>query len=335
MSDYSVFTKYEPKLWTPDSQGIYSLPRTHGLDVKYKLHNPNDEINDGRSDLEKVLLEYRINDESVDLFTITDLFDSTYQFEHKFAGNIIGDVAERISRVITQYFIETLFGSIKPEGVTQDDAPKKKDYIVANNEEYVLKIKRFPNLILLKKTGEGKYGYENIKELDSFFDYTLFRQREIIVMESKTGKINVDPEKLVDNLFNPLRELYPGANFSYVLFASTYSIFHRQFYEKRRQICEIPLRIHKRLQDEDVNTLFFDFDESRYDFAKIKNHLITQYRAINKMGVYIDGRTFVSENDIIVFDGGETPHIRLRRDKNNSSWNEMSLTHKKRRKKKK
>src|SRR3989338_6075132 len=176
----SIFYRYEPRRWHSGPLEIYSLPMALGLTLGYKLHNTNDEINDGRNGLEKVLMEYTINDNSFSLFTVNDLFNFSHKLEHANSGNIIGNIAEKISWLVTSYFLEKNLGALK--GVTDKDAPKEKDYIIANNEEYVLKIQRYPSLVLLKKTGFGKYGYENIKELDSMFDYTVFNRKEIIVM---------------------------------------------------------------------------------------------------------------------------------------------------------
>jgi hypothetical protein len=63
----------------------------------------------------------------------------------------------------------------------------------------------------------------------------------------------------------------------------------------------------------------------------MKDHLITQYRSLHKMGVVLKGKTVVSGNEIVVFDGGETPHLKLIKDTATGMWKEVKLTHKKKR----
>ena len=57
-------------------------------------------------------------------------------------------------------------------------------------------------------------------------------------------------------------------------------------------------------------------------------HLVTQYRAINRMGVTLRGRTVISDRELMIFDGGETPHLKLVKDRRTGMWREVKLTHK-------
>jgi hypothetical protein len=232
LSEYP-FTDYQPVFWNlcpqnnaQETETICSVKRNHGLKGTYFLHNPRDEINEGRQLQERVIVEYRIRNNSYNLYTVGDFFRASYALDPRADGNIMGDIAERIARRITKYWLK----HFSPAGYTggifdaRFNPAKRNDFIIAHSDRYVLKIQKYPNLVILDKTGRGKFGYENIKELDGLFDYRYGRQRHILVLESKLDKINVDCDDLINNLFMPLRQLIPEARFSYVLFSSQESI---------------------------------------------------------------------------------------------------------------
>ncbi len=333
----SPFIEFQPVSWVPsknisDSENqIYSIRRNHGISGSYKLHNLNDSINDEKSLYEKVLVEYIINDCHYPIFTVGNLLNQTYPIDSKGEGNILGDIAERISRRITKYFLQHWDKRGKTGGVFDQrfDPQNRDDFIVAHTSEYILKIQRYPNLIILKRSRKGKFGYENIKELDGFFDYRFMSKRHILVLESKLEKINVDCDDLVNNLFTPLKALFPEAQFHYILFTDKYSVYSKSGISRFRQIKSVPISIYERLKKEDIGSLFFTFNENRDDFEKIKNFLIVQYRAIKKMSFTIIGKSVISEKELMIFDGGETPHIKLIKDPKTGFWKEVALRHKK------
>jgi hypothetical protein len=335
---YSLFSIYEPVEWQPscdsgdcqDSDTVYSLRCDHGVRSSYHLHNQNDEINDGKRDMDKIILEYRINDISYPLFTVQDMFAADYAFEGASEGNIVGDIAERIARRITKYWLKHYSDHGKTGGIFDErfNPKKRDDFIIANTQQYILKIKKYPNVVILKKTGKGKYGYENIKELDGLFDYRYFLKRTILVLESKIEKLSIDCDDLVDNLFTPLSFLFPEALFAYVLFTDKNSIYQKKNLGKTRQIKQFPHKIYDWLKSKGIATLFFSFNESREDIERMKDHLVTQYRAINKMGFTLKGRTVITNKEISIFDGGQTPHLKLVKDKSSGLWREVMLTHK-------
>lgn len=329
------FREFNPFSWccsedADNEEKIYSVKRNHGVKGTYKLHNLNDAVNDKRDFFNKVLVEYSINECRYDIFTVKDLLDSPYPFDHGADGNIIGEIAERIARRVTKYFLKHLNKSGKTGGIfdRRFNPANREDFIVAHTEEYVLKIQQYPNLIILKRTGKGKYGYENIKELDGFFDYRYQGKRHILVLESKLEKINVDCDGLVVNLFKPLQTIFPEADFHYILFTDKNSIYVKSSIERRRQLKLFPVKIHERLATESITTLFFTFNESRNDFEKIRDFLILQYRALKKLSVTVHGKTIISEKELTVFDGGETPHIKLVKDLQTGFWREIPLKHK-------
>jgi hypothetical protein len=333
----SPFIEFQPVSWVPSKNSIepgnpiYSIRRNHGISGCYKLHNLNDSINDEKPLYEKVLVEYIINDCHYPIFTVGNLLNQTYPIGSNGEGNILGDVAERISRRITKYFLQHWDKRGKTGGIFDQrfDPQNRDDFIVAHTGDYILKIQRYPNLIILKRSKKGKFGYENIKELDGFFDYRFMSKRHILVLESKLEKINVDCDDLVNNLFTPLRALFPEAQFHYVLFTDKYSVYSRSAGNRYRQVKGVPISIYERLKKEDIGSLFFNFNENRDDFEKIKNFLIVQYRAIKKMSFTIIGKSIISEKELMIFDGGETPHIKLIKDPKTGFWKEVALRHKK------
>ncbi len=331
------FHDFHPVLWNPARpgdggvmDGIYSIKRNHGVNGSYKLHNPNDAINDDRPAPEKILLEYVINGCSYALYTVADLLNAPYPIDQASGGNIMGDIAERIARRTTKYFLKHWSKRGHTGGIFDKrfDPGHRDDFIVGSTNDYVLKIDRYPNLIILKRTGRGKFGYENIKELDGFFDYRYGGRRYILVLESKLEKINVNCNDLLSHLFLPLRQLFPDTRFYYVLFTDRNSIYVKHTYARWRQIKQLPVKINEHLSGDGIGTLFFTFNEARDDFERMKDFLILQHRAVRNQSVTLHGKTVISGKELLVFDGGETPHIKLIKDAQSGLWKEVKLRHK-------
>lgn len=335
------FINFQPVEWTPPGTDgsmpkptIFSITRNHGIRSSFHLHNPNDEINEHRNFLEKVIIEYKIDTISYDLFTVGDFFEVDYPFDEKGQGNIIGDCAERISRRIVKYFLKH-FSPLGHTGGIFDrrfNPKERNNFIVTNTDRYVLKIQKYPNLVLLKKTGKGKYGYENIKELDGLFDYRYQKRRHMLVLESKFEKINVNSDDLVTNLFDPLHQLFPDSHFTYVLFSDKHSIFKKKDYNRLRQLKQQPLCIFNKLRQSKIGILYFTFNETSDDFHRMKNHLITQYRSVVNLDVQFYGKMVLSDKKIVLFDEGETPRVKLIKDHKSGMWEEVKLSHKSRKK---
>ncbi|MBD3390574.1 MAG: hypothetical protein GF418_01020 [Chitinivibrionales bacterium] len=331
------FRDFQPVYWNPcprvsgeTGPEICSVKRNHGIKSSYRLHNPRDELNEGRQFLDRAIVEYRIGYNSYSLYTIGDFFEAGYALDPKADGNIRGDVAERIARRITKYWLRHFSRSGYPGGVFDKrfNPTERNDYIVAHAGRYILKIQKYPNLVILDNTGKGKYGYESIKELDGLFDYRCGKQRHVLVLESKLERINVDCDDLIHNLFTPLRQLLPAATFTYVLFSDRESIYVKKGFERLRQLKHLPHKIYTTLKSQGIGVLFFTFNETAADFERIKNHLITQYRATTHLGIELHGRMRLSDKEITLFDGGETPHLKLVKDKHSGLWREVKLTHK-------
>lgn len=320
------FHLFSPTLWQPpgsSGEGVYSVLREHGVRGRLVFHNPSDRINNTRTLLDRVLIEYRIGHHSYSLFTVKDLFTADYSFSDEGKGNIMGDIAERISRRITKFFLK----HHSPEGYTggifdkRFNPREKNGYIITHNERYLLKIQNYPNLIILKNTPEAPWEYENIKELDGFFDYRYHGDRHIIVLESKLEKVHLNVEKLVTNLFTPLKELFPESKFHYVLFSNAHSLFREN--NRYRILRSRPYEIYKTLQKNEVGTLFFSFNESYSDFEKATLHLITQYRIISHQDVELTGKIVMEHNRIFLYDSGEHPFLSLQRDPSTGLWRDQ------------
>lgn len=325
------FSEFSPVLWKPDKErisssgDIYSTLRNHGVPGEVIFHNLNDDLNQDLPFLDKSLLEYRINDLGYNIFTVRDFFEAKHSFSDSGIGNIVGDLGERIARRIVKYFLKHYSDDGHTGGIFDKRFnPKKKNgYIVCNTDNYVLKIQNYPNLIILRKEGEQMWEYNNIKELDGLFDYRYKGERHILVLESKLDKIQLDRSALVDNLFVPLRQLFPEAHFHYVLFSSSNALFKK--IGRYRVLRDIAVDISKDLKEIGVGTLFFAFNEKRELFTQMANHLITQYLRIGYQDVSFDGRIVMNSRSIALYDEGENPFIMLERDTHNGLWREIVI----------
>ncbi len=320
------FLHFTPTLWQPpgdSGKGVYSVLREHGVRGRLVLHNSNDRINSSHTLLERVLLEYRIGHHSYSLFTIKDLFAADYAFSEEGWGNIMGDIAERISRRVTKFFLK----HHSPEGNTggifdkRFNPQEKNGYIITHNEQYLLKIQNYPNLIILKNSPEAAWEYENIKELDGFFDYRYHGDRHIIVLESKLDKLHINVDKLKQNLFTPLKSLFPDSKFHYILFSNSHSLFREN--SRYKILRSRPYEIFKALKEDGVGTLFFSFNEQYHEFEQAAKHLITQYRMISHQNVDLYGRITMGHNEIHLYDSGEHPFMTLQRDPSTGLWREQ------------
>ncbi len=101
--------------------------------------------------------------------------------------------------------------------------------------------------------------------------------------------------------------------------------------QRLRQLKHKPLTIYDMLKKYNVGVLYFTFNENYDDFKKIRDHLITQYRSAIRLDVQFYGRMLLSDKKIVLFDGGETPRIKLVKDIKHRTWREVKLHQKNRR----
>ena len=316
--DYA-FSYYLPHSWnlSENEPPVYSIPKNHGLTVKIRLNHSSDKLNQGRDIEDHTLLSYEVNGRRYDLFNYRDLAQATYSLDESGITNMIGDLAERIARRLMKRFLQVTHRGVGRLGGLFDKRfnPKKRnDFIVASSRNYVLKIGRYPNMILLKQTGEGNWGYQHITDLDGLFDYRIGLKRHLILLESKSGKIDQNPEKLFEKTFEPLQELFPKAQFSYVLFASQQHLFWPR-HSEYRILQNTPERIYESLLERGVPTMFFNFQESEQDFHEMARHLIRSFRSYHSMTFRIGGETEITPTTIRVFQKGSTsPYLVLHKD---------------------
>ena len=190
-------------------------------------------------------------------------------------------------------------------------------FLVAHNQDYILKIGSYPNMILLKKTGSGKWGYQHITDLDGLFDYRYSKtKRNMLILESKVGKIDVSAGHLYERVFDPLKSLFPDVTFTYALFADRTHLFDKR-YPEYRMLQDAPARIYEALRDKGVPSLFFEFVEESHVFEMMCRHLVTTYRSIKHQSVTISGTTTVSEDAITIYGpGAREPYMVLEKDRN-------------------
>lgn len=326
------FKKKLPRKWIPENETepIFSLCGDHGLKTSYKLHNPEN--------LEDTLIEYVVNGKSYSLFKKEELLNPPRYYESEKGGNIMGEIAERIAWRLTKNFLKR-FSKKGDIGGMFDERFNPKDregFLVTHNETHVLKIKNYPNLILLEKKPreeksdnkdikfsgqpeqEKKFGYKKIKEIDGLFDYRYFKQRHLIALETKVNEIGSDTENLVKKLFQPLNQLYPDAHLTYLHFSSKNAILEEN--NKYRKIKEKTKEIYEGLSQNNISPLFFTFNESYKDMKLMKEHLMNYYKLLNEQEVVFKSKTTVSPNEINIFNGSDKPHMTLRKEPATGYW---------------
>lgn len=336
------FESYQPIIWNyrrpksskPD-RWTWSTKRDHGVKSKLKFCRIEDSLNKDKSLIDSVIIQYLINGNSYDLFRVSDFLNS----EESNSGfinrslkvksidgiikNAIGEIGERISRRIVKKFLQKYSKAGKPIGLYCNKFdPIKKDYIVRNTENYILKIDNYPNLVILKRDGKGKFGYKNIKEIDGFFAYRFKNQKFVVVLESKIGNIDIDPRKNYDNLFKPLKELYPEAFFSYILFGQESHLYDQRTSKNVRKLRKRIVDVYKPLMDNNIGFMAFTFNENASDFERLYTHIETEYQKIHNMDLVLNNRTEISKNSIVIYDNLGLPYMKLFK-QGDGVWKEM------------
>ena len=314
------FRSFMPVPWEFNSgePPVYSVTRTHGLRPKVHFHNLADPYNAEREEGARTLLTYEINGRHYNLYTLLDMERATYSFDESGISNLRGDLAERVARRMVKRFLQRFEGGYGRLGglFSKRFNPKEREgFVVAHNQDYVLKIGSYPNMILLKQTGSGKWGYQHITDLDGLFDYRYTKtQRVLLILESKIGKIDISASDLYERLFEPLQSLFPNTQLAYVLFADRNQIFDKRFPEYRI-LQDGPQRIYEALRKRSIPTLFFEFAEDQQIFDTMCRHCVNAYRSYTNEVVTIHGTTTISEHRINIFGpGAKEPYMVLEKD---------------------
>jgi hypothetical protein len=307
----------------PNKHLSYVVAASHHLKTNFTLHNQNDTINKGATLEQRVLVDYQVNGESPAqhaLYTFQDILDSYHNITNGDGLlNIRGEIGERIARRVMKHFLEQHSSDGHIGDLLKDEHFKthpEQQYVLANNERYILKVDRYPTLRLLEKInkkGAGIDVYRDRAEIDGLFDYRYKDKQHIIVLESKLGTINADPIHIKNDLFTPLKELFPKAQFWYVLFTSPEYMFLEQK-KHLRQLKMRPRKIHKKLAKQKINTMFFTFNETDKDFANMMDHLLVHYKVATNMDVSLGARVLLRDNHIYIFDRGQKPWLSLKKE---------------------
>jgi len=319
----SPFERFLPVSWeiAPEWEPVYSLTRSHGMRTRFHLQNLSE--NHIGEEGGQALISYEVAGRRYDLYTLDDLNNAAYSFDEAGLSNMRGDLAERVARRVMKRFLQRFDNKQGKMGGLFDksfDPKNRQGFVVANTHQHILKIGKYPNMILLKKTGSGKWGYQHVTDLDGLFDFRYLHGRHLIILESKTGKIDVNAEALYETLFVPLRELFPDALFTYVVFAlKDHLLDHR--HPEYRVLQESPQRIYKALAAAEIPSLFFHFNESESDFVDMCRHLVTCYRTYHRKNVSFQGRVRVTDRKVTIFNPGTvTPYLDLERDQKSGQY---------------
>jgi|TARA_B100001093_G_scaffold323870_2_gene309023 hypothetical protein len=314
----SPFLKFFPFHWEfhGKNKNAYSITQNHHFRPRVNYHHINHPINKELPFTEKKLLTYTIDQLNYDIYTVADLLDAAYPFNKEGISNIRGDLAERVSRRIMKRFLQTYdqgYGKLGGLFNNEFNPKEREGFIVANAEDIVLKIGKYPNMILLKKTGSGKWGYQHITDLDGIFDYRYGNKRHIIILESKAGKIDLDIPNLYSHLFVPLKKLFTDADFTYVLFSEQKHLFIPKF-KQYRILQSTPTKIHTELKKHNIPTLFFDFTEKEDEFYNMSRHLVATYKIIHSKSVNLKGSAKISNNKItFTTESSSMPYLELKK----------------------
>lgn len=154
---YKIFKNFEPIKWQPKKKFVYSIRQDHTAHGKYVLHNQNDSINQNKDELEKCLIEYRINGNSYELFNVKDILNTSYEFSDLSESNIQGSIRERIARKITKNFMNKSGGVGVSGGLLKNRKANQSldNCVVESRGNYVLKTLNYPNFYCLKRPVEG------------------------------------------------------------------------------------------------------------------------------------------------------------------------------------
>ncbi len=291
-SSLSPFHLYTPRPYAQGSEHLV-VSSTHAISGRYIYHTPFDAYNAKKSDLERAVLSYAINGNSYDLVGVDDLLalectpeDGSLEGHMR---NIVGACAEEVARRITKRWLRTQFHSGKRKGIFDRgfDPEKREGYVLTNTNDLILKIERYPNLVLLKKDEKEQFSYRKIKEIDGMFDYHDGGNHHILIMESKCGVIDMHIPSLQTELFEPMQTLFPSASFTYVLMAHEQQLFRRKPF---RALKSRPKRIFHHLQACGVDLVCLPFNEQEEEMDKIKRHILEQYHLVKNLPISITSR---------------------------------------------
>jgi hypothetical protein len=330
---YGIFKDYAPSSLNALSSledDHFGLKRVHNITGKTVRYSLNVLINGQLGNPNKRLIEFRIGTQKYPLFTVSDfarfqeLIDPSINPAEDYTcrSNVAGLLAERMAWTSTYAWLEKL--SENGHIIRQE---YEEEHLLANSDRYILKVKNSPNAILLRKSSRNPTEYNQIKELDGFFLYQQGKEQYVIVEETKIQGLNIGLDILVQNLFDPLKEIFPDSRLIYVVYSNQDSIYVGGLSaEKRRRhsnkINKEPERIYKELLKNGIGTIFFTHQENTLSFNEMTAHVLKHADLIREKA--IDLRATYSSEQIKIW-LGNTPIVILRKDRE-KYWKEAPIS---------
>jgi hypothetical protein len=195
------------------------LPRKEGENYYQKniIHLPEELVN--KNNLEKILFE---------------LEKFNFQENNFTNRNISGLVGELFTYNIVLEELKNRI-NLNKEKIEIKLIKAKKEYIIGNSINYILKINKEHRINIIKKDSKNeknKFGFNFISEIDGLIQIKTKKEdknkKEYVILESKTGNINLDKYHIYNDVIIPLKEIYKTRNISYILMGFEDKIFKKQ-----------------------------------------------------------------------------------------------------------
>lgn len=304
--------------------------KNHGVQTKLRTYQANHERNVNVPLEDRVLIECSLNGKSSPtahpLYAAADF--TTHRKHLTKEGiasgdnwtNVRGIFTERYAQRITKYWLQ----NYSPEGSLGDFFKKdynrsEREYIIRHSGRLILKLHiEYPNMIVLKRTGKGKFGYEPVAEFDGLFHYNYGRQNHILVLETKTDDLSVDPDHVQKKVVPSLQKLYPevhrsGGKIWYVIFGQHTKIFNGP--ERWGRLTEGAKNLYLKLRERDIPAFFLTFNEPSEQLNRITQRVVRQYVGAHilqngaQKQVQFTGEVTIRHNGVDIRDGDEQPGL--------------------------
>jgi len=296
---YGAFSDYAPRRYScPGITGYligesYHLTRWQGFVPEFNCYPLNDLIEGRKSTGKDTVIEYVVEFGDVKIrmpvFTVGDFWkiNGFHSSDEKGKqGWEKSDIQKILTEKIAWTTVYNWLTTVMRDGRLVENR-YKETHVFANSEKYVLKVRDSPNMVLLDKGKKGSTDYNPLKEIDGLFLYDKDNISHVIVQETKSNGFSVGLDDLVENLFNPLKDIFPNSKIIYLLFNNMDSIYVGRDSKERKEtfnkIRNEPTRIFKRLLEEGVGTIYFGY---RFPFTRFNefNIFLKKQQAILNNG---------------------------------------------------
>lgn len=211
-------------------------------------------------------LEFMFSESNIQ--NIIDLLD--FEGVYHEGKNLSGFIGEILANNVLSHNLETRLTSLrKYREIIGEELHKHKEYALNSSSNFVLRTLGSNRVVILKR---AKKGYGTIKsksdfthcEIDGLYMIKVKsdikkNSKALLVLESKTGKTNMDSEHIIEDIIKPLKEMYNTPYVNYALIGlpnEMYSVEGNKIFENNIQV------IYNQLQKESVRffPLVFPFD---------------------------------------------------------------------------